>query len=178
GRHGESGGGGNQQEKEHPGHQRGGFARGENQDDNTKQCEPSSNGCRDRVLVHAGKLQIPIPPALRQLKRARLVTRDLQIGRGFRMMSLQGERSLVIQNRTAKIASPEISIAQIIKQICAPLPRPNECLVTGDRFREMALRIFLVCLCEVCIWLRESRAGQYPAEKKRNAKDERLHFKF
>ena len=67
------------------------------------------------VLIDARKLQVALSPALLQLKRVRLVTGDLQIGRGFRMMSLQGERPLIIQDRAPKIACPEISVAKIVK---------------------------------------------------------------
>src|SRR4029450_7175218 len=136
---------------------------------NCKSCEPKSDCCCDAVLIDTRKLQVTLRPALPQLESARLLTRDLQIGRGFRMMLLQGERAFVIQNRAAKIVRPEISIAEIVKQSGAQLSCTNECLVAGDRFLEMALCVLLVCLCEICIGLRKRRPSPERAEKKRNA---------
>ena len=83
----------------------------------------------------------------------RFVARDLQIGRGLGMMRLQGERAFVIQNRASKIARAEVGVAEIIKHIRTPLPGANQCLVARDRFLEMTLGVFLVCLCKFDICL-------------------------
>src|SRR5206468_495691 len=157
-----------QQAKDQGGNQRGRSATRKDQHDNRKRCEPKSDDRSDAVLIDARKLQVALWPALLQLERVRLVTGDLQIGRSFRMMSLQGERAFVIQNRAAKIARPEISIAEIVKQSCAPLCCTNERLVTGDRFREMTLRILLVCLLKVCIWLSVRDRSKSESERKQN----------
>src|SRR4029077_1328224 len=143
--------GADEQAKDQGRNKRGRSATRKDQYHNRKHCEPKSDGRCDAVLIDARKLQVPLWPALLQLKRAGFVTGDLQIGRSFRMMSLQGERPLIIQDRVAKIACPEISVAEIVKQICAPLSCTNECLVTGDGFFEVSLRVFLVCFCEVWI---------------------------
>src|SRR6478752_4943413 len=88
------------------------------------------------------------------------------------MMLVQGECALVIQNRAAKIARAKISISQIVKQICVPLTCANQRLVTGDRFLEMTLRVFLVRFCEFNVWLgmnercrcetQEAKDGKHP----------------
>src|SRR5580765_1294027 len=69
------------------------------------------------------------------------------------MMMIQCEGAFVIQNRAAKIARAKIRVSQVVKQICVPLACANERLVTGDRFFEMTLRVFLVRFCELSVRL-------------------------
>src|SRR5215211_6125628 len=105
-----------QQAKGQGNKERGRSATRKDQHGNRKRCQPKSDCRRDAVLIDASKLQVALWPALLQLKRVRLVTGDLQIGSGFRMMSLQGERPLIIQDRAPKFACPEISVAKVVKQ--------------------------------------------------------------
>src|SRR5262249_40114090 len=126
-----------------------------NQRDQSKNSEPKRSRCDDAVLIGARKLEVTLQPAWLQFERARFVTGDLQVGGGLWMMPVQRKRTLVIQNSAAKITGAKISVAQIVKQICVPLARANQRFVTGDRFFEMALREFLVCLGELRIGLRK-----------------------
>ena len=67
------------------------------------------------------------------------------------MMLVQRECAFVIQNRATKIARAKIGVSQIVKQICVPLTCANQRLVTGDRFFEMTLRVFLVRFCKFSV---------------------------
>src|SRR5207249_6758125 len=77
-----------------------------------------------------------------------------------------------------KVADAKISIAEIVKQICAPLSCTNECLVPGDRFLEMALGVLLICFCEVAFCLRKRRYCRYGAAKDCNKTGGHFHLKF
>src|SRR5581483_4260048 len=118
--------GADQQAKDQRGDQCGRSATRKYQHDNRKDREPKSDRRCHAVLVDARELKIALWPALLQLESARLIAHDLQIGHGFRMMSLQGERAFVIQNRVAKITDPKISIAEIVKESCAQLSCTNQ----------------------------------------------------
>jgi hypothetical protein len=70
-------------------------------------------------------LQVSFRPAWLNLKRARFVARDLQVGRRLRMMPLQCKRTFVVQNGASEIACAEISVAKIVEYIRARLARSN-----------------------------------------------------
>src|ERR1700757_5023121 len=84
------------------------------------------------------------------------------------MMPLQREGTLVIQNRTSKIARAKVGVTEIVKYIRARLPRANEFLITGDRVLEMTLGKLFVCLCKLGIRLREGWCGHEKRECRRN----------
>src|SRR4029077_14846511 len=107
------------------------------------------------VLVDARKLQVTFRSARLNLKRVRFIARNLQIRCCFGMMPLQRERTLVIQNRAPKVARAEVSVAEIVKYVCAPLSGANQGLVARDRFLEMALGEFLVCFRKFGVGLRQ-----------------------
>ena len=75
------------------------------------------------------------------------------------MMLVQRERAFVIQNGATKIAGAKISVSQIVKQIRVPLTRVNQRFLTGDRFLEISLRVFLVRFCEIRSWLGKPRGS-------------------
>src|SRR5213594_1028175 len=102
-------------------------------------------------------MKIALRPAWLHLKGVCLIACDLQIRRRFRMMPLQREGALVIQNRTSKVARAKVGVAEIVKYIRARLPRANESLITGDRVLEMTLSKLLVCLCKLGIRLRKNQ---------------------
>ena len=57
-----------------------------------------------------------------QLEGARFVPHEAQIRRRLRMTRIQRERALVIQDRFAEISEPKPGVAQVVKQVRAPLP--------------------------------------------------------
>src|SRR4029453_5086407 len=109
----------------------------------------------DDVLINARDLQIPFRPALLHLESTRLVTCYLQIGGCFGMMSFQREPPLIIQDCSSKIARAKISIANIVKNVCAPLSGADKRFVAGDCFLEIVLRVALVRLCKFRVRFRE-----------------------
>src|SRR6476660_9699019 len=95
------------------------------------------------------------------------------------MMWLQGQRSFVIQDRPSKVARAEVSIAEIVKYVCAPLACANQRLVARDRFLKMTLGKLLVCLWEVGVGLRlQHRRSRERTKNECNQGDAAFHFKF
>jgi hypothetical protein len=80
--------------------------------------------------------------------------RNAQIGLRFWMMSIQDERAFIIQDGSSKVAGVEISVPEIVEQICAPHAFVGERFVTIDCFLEMTRRIFLVRLRKLQLRLR------------------------
>src|ERR1017187_2965321 len=113
-----------------------------------KEHEPERNGCSDGILGGSSGLDVTLDPISLQLQGARFITHQNQIRRGFRMMWIERERAFVVQDCLAKISEPEPRIAQIVEQICAPLPGLDENLVTVDRLLEMPFAVILVRLRE------------------------------
>ena len=69
------------------------------------------------------------------------------------MMWIERERAFVVQDCLAEISEAEPRVAQIIEEICAPLPGLDEILVTVDCLLEMSFAVILVRLCERWILL-------------------------
>src|ERR1700730_1997605 len=122
-----------------------------------KNAHPKSDRGRDGVLICCGQAQGMFQSTLLQFQRARFVTRNLQIRFGFGMAWIERKVPLVIQNRVAEVAGAEISVAQIVEQICAPLTGVNERFVISDCFLELTLRIFFIRFRERRVGLRERR---------------------
>src|SRR5262249_6493878 len=122
-----------------------------------KNHQPKGHRCDDAILVRTRKLEVTLQPAWLQFQRARLVTRDLQIGSRLRMMSVQCKRALVLQNRVPKILCSEICIAEVVEQIWVPLACANQGLVPRNSFFKMSLCKFLVRLCK--LWIRLRKCG-------------------
>ena len=100
-------------------------------------------------------MQVTFQTAWLNLQRVRFIACNLQIRCRFGMVPLQHKCAFVIQNRASKVARPEVGVSEIVKYICAPLSRANQCLVAGDRFLEMALGEFLVCFRKFGVGLRK-----------------------
>src|SRR6266404_10009177 len=90
------------------------------------------------------------------------------------MMSIQRECAFVIQNRAPEISHPEVSVAEIVKQICAPFSRADECFITIDRLLKMASRIVRVCFSKRRIRLRKCQRNNKCANRRTAKSDNQL----
>ncbi len=102
-------------------------------------------------------MQITLRPAWLHLQCPRLISHDAQIRVCFRMMPIKRQRAFVIQNRITEVSHAEVSVAEIVKQVGAPLPRANEYFITVDRLLKMTGRIILVRFGKFRVRLRECR---------------------
>ena len=64
-----------------------------------------------------------------------------EVGLRHRLERLQGEGELIVENGAARIAGPEVGIAQVVEHARAPVVSIDERLITLHRLREMAGRL-------------------------------------
>src|SRR5260370_13163327 len=146
----------------------------DDQPKNAKHPEPEGDRRHDAVWIEAPKLEITLRPAWLHLQCACLISHDAQIRVRFRMMSIQRECAFVIQNRVPEISHPEVSVAEIVKQICAPFSRADECFITIDCLLKMASRIIHICFDKSRARLRKCRRSNKCASHRAAKSDNQM----
>src|SRR5207248_11534852 len=108
--------------------------------------------------IPAGKIQAYFQQPRCQFQCVCFISRNSQVRVSLRMIAIQLQRPLVIQNCAPEIAVTEIGIAQVIEQICAPLARLDDRAVVCDcrlkisrvKFGVCFHKQVIVCRCIYC----------------------------